>query len=163
MAVEQNMQARGRSGRATVEQNIRARHRSGWAGVAGVGVALGATELFAGSSDSVPSAISSIGTYVVDASPSWLKTFAISAFGTSDKAVLAVTIFVVALVIGWFLGKASVDRPIPVFIGFTTAGIIGFAAQLTQPGVSGPLAFASTLVSMGLGLATWFANGRTLH
>ncbi|MFV2000850.1 MAG: molybdopterin-dependent oxidoreductase, partial [Acidimicrobiia bacterium] len=89
--------------------------------------------------------------------PPWLKTFAISAFGTSDKAVLAVTIFVVALIIGWFLGKASVDRPIPVFVGFTTAGIIGFAAQLTQPGVAGPLAFASTLVSMGLGLATWFA------
>ncbi|MFV1999732.1 MAG: hypothetical protein ACC654_05130, partial [Acidimicrobiia bacterium] len=115
MTVEQNIQAGRRSGWATVGQSTRARRRSGWAGVAGVGVALGATELFAGISDGVPSAISSIGTYVVDASPPWLKTFAISAFGTSDKAVLAVTIFVVALIIGWFLGKASVDRPIPVF------------------------------------------------
>jgi len=140
----------------TVEETIRARRRSGWAGVAGVSVALGATELFAGISNSVPSAISAIGTYVVEASPSWLETFAISAFGTSDKAVLAISIFAVALIVGWFLGKASVDRPTPIFIGFAVAGIIGFAAQSTQLDVSGPLAFASTLVSMGLGLATWY-------
>lgn len=140
----------------TVEQNIRAGRRSGWAGVAGVAVALGATELFAGMSNSVPSAISAIGTYVIDVTPPWLESFAISAFGTADKAVLAVSIFAVALIIGWFLGKASATKPMPAVIGFAVAGVVGFAAQLTQPGVSGPLAFASIVVSMGLGLATWF-------
>jgi len=155
MTVESNTQAARRDDRADVA-HIQAKRRSGWAGIAGVGVALAVTELIAGLSESVPSAISAIGTYVVDGSPAWLKTFAISAFGTADKAVLAISIFVVALVIGWFLGRASVDRPTPVFIGFAVAGVLGFAAQLTQPGVSGPLAFASTLVAMGLGLTTWF-------
>jgi len=139
-----------------LDQNPRARRFSGWAGVAGVFLAMGATEFFAGISEDIPSAISAIGTYVIDVSPAWLKTFAISAFGTADKAVLAVGIFLVSVIIGWFLGKASVRTPRPIIIGFSIAGVVGVAAQLTQPGVSGPLAAISTAVAMGLGIATWF-------
>ncbi len=140
----------------TEEHAGTAKRVSGWAGVAGVGVALGATELFAGMSDSVPSAISAIGTYVIDVSPSWLKTFAISTFGTADKAVLAISIFVVALVVGWFLGKASVGRAWPIVTGFVVAGAVGIAAQTTQPGVGVPAAVASTMMAMGFGIATWY-------
>ena len=98
-----------------------ARRRSGWAGVAGVAVSLGLTELFAGWSTAVPSAISAIGGFVIDLSPSWLKTFAISTFGTADKAVLAICIVGVALLIGWFVGKASAQRPFPMVIAFAAA------------------------------------------
>ena len=76
---------------------VLARRRSGWAGVAGVAVGLGLTELFAGYSTSVPSAISAIGSTVIDLSPPWLKDFAIAAFGTADKAVLAICIVGVSL------------------------------------------------------------------
>lgn len=138
------------------ELPFKAKRRSGWAGVAGVAVALGFTELFAGLSDSVPSAISAIGTYVIDVSPKWLKTFAISTFGTADKAVLAISIFIVALLVGWFLGKASVRKPWPIISGFIVAGIVGIAAQMTQPGVTATLAVAATFLSMGIGLATWY-------
>ncbi|MEN8238042.1 MAG: molybdopterin-dependent oxidoreductase [Actinomycetota bacterium] len=139
------------------ETAMKAKRRSGWAGVAGVAVALGITELFAGLSDSVPSAISAIGTYVIDVSPKWLKTFAISTFGTADKAVLAISIFIVALLVGWFLGKASSTKPWPILSGFAVAGIIGVVAQMTQPGVSVALAAAATLIAMGIGIATWYA------
>jgi len=140
----------------TNEQDLRARRFSGWAGVAGVLIAMGATEFFAGLSEAIPSAISAIGTYVIDISPAWLKTFAISAFGTADKAVLAIGIFIVAAIIGWFLGRASADTPRPIIIGFSVAGVIGVAAQFNQPGVSGALAALSTVVSVGLGIAAWF-------
>lgn len=140
----------------TIEQDLTAKRFSGWAGIAGVFIAMGATELFAGISEAVPPAISAIGTYVIDISPAWLKTFAISAFGTADKAVLAVGIFVVSVVIGWFLGKASVNTARPIIIGFSIAGIVGVAAQLTQPGASGSLVAVSTAVAMGLGIATWY-------
>lgn len=140
----------------TIEQQHRAARLSGWAGVAGVSIALGATEFFAGVSDAIPSAISAIGTYVIDISPAWLKTFAISTLGTADKAALAIGIVVVAVVIGWFLGRASANTPVPIIVGFGTAGIVGVAAQLTQPGVSGPLAAVSTTAAVGLGFATWF-------
>ncbi len=137
-------------------QNLRARRFSGWAGVAGVFIAMGATELFAGISDAVPSAISAIGTYVIDVSPSWLKTFAISAFGTADKAVLAIGILLVSAIIGWYLGKASVASPRPIIIGYSVAGAVGVAAQLTQPGALWPLVAVSTAVATGLGIATWY-------
>ena len=141
----------------TTEEPLKARRRSGWAGVAGVAVGLGFTELFAGLSDDVPSAISAIGTYVIDASPKWLKTFAISTFGTADKAVLAISIFIVALLLGWVLGKVSAKKPWPIISGFAIAGVIGIAAQMTQPGVNVAPAIAATVVAMGIGIATWYA------
>lgn len=130
--------------------------RSGWAGVAGVAVALGLTELFASLSTSIPSAISAIGSIVVDFSPSWLKNFAISAFGTADKAVLAICIVAVALLIGFLAGRASARKPLPIFIAFSVAAVIGIAAQLTEAGASTSAVVASTVFSMGAGLATWY-------
>jgi DMSO/TMAO reductase YedYZ molybdopterin-dependent catalytic subunit len=134
-----------------------ARRRSGWSGVAGVAVALGVTELAAALSTQVPSAISAIGSFVIDISPPWLKSFAISAFGTADKAVLAISIVLVALTIGWFVGKASVRNPMPMVIAFGIAGVLGVAAQLGEPGASPALVLSSTLVAIGAGLGTWYA------
>lgn len=133
-----------------------ARRRSGWAGVAGVGVGLGLTELFAGLWVSVPSAISSIGSFVIDISPSWLKNFAISAFGTADKAVLAIGIVVVSLLIGWFVGKASTTNPVPMVVAFSVAGAVGIVAQLADPNASTAPVVAATLIAMGAGLFTWY-------
>ena len=133
-----------------------ARRRSGWAGVVGVAVSLGLTELFAGMFASVPSAISSIGTVVIDNSPKWLKDFAISAFGTADKAVLAICIVAVALLIGWFVGKASTWRPLPMIVAFVVAGVVGIAAQLADPQGEPAASIASTFVAMGAGMATWY-------
>ena len=133
-----------------------ARRRSGWAGVAGVAVALGLTELFAGLSTSVPSAISAIGSFIIDISPSWLKNFAISAFGTADKAVLAIGIVGVALLIGWYVGKASAFRPFPIVVAFGVAAAAGIAAQLGEVNVEPALAIASTLIAVGSGLGAWY-------
>ena len=119
-------------------------------------VSLGLTELFAGWSTAVPSAISAIGGFVIDLSPSWLKTFAISTFGTADKAVLAICIVGVALLIGWFVGKASAQRPFPMVIAFAAAAVVGVAAQLGEPGAVVVSVIAATAVAMGAGLLTWY-------
>ena len=132
-----------------------ARRRSGWAGLAGVAVGLGVTELLAGWSTAVPSAISAIGGFVIDHSPSWLKGFAISTFGTADKAVLTICIISVALLIGWFAGRASVRRPLPIVIAFAIAGLVGIAAQLGEPGVVPAATAVSTIVSLLAGLLAW--------
>jgi DMSO/TMAO reductase YedYZ molybdopterin-dependent catalytic subunit len=133
-----------------------ARKRSGYAGAAGVAVALGFTELFAGLFSSVPSAISSIGSVVVDVSPGWLESFAISAFGTQDKAVLAIGIFVTALLIGYFLGKWSAKDPTPLVVGYLIFGLIGIYTQADQPGAVLAAAAASTLVSLGFGITVFY-------
>ena len=133
-----------------------ASRRSGWAGVAGVAVGLGLTELFAGLTASVPSAMSSIGAFVIDVSPPWLKTFAISTFGTADKAVLGIGTFLVALLIGWFIGKASARNPGTIIVAFGVAAVVGIAAQLPEPGATSALVVASMLAAVGAGLLTWY-------
>ncbi len=141
-------------GKDTLDSN--ARKRSSWAGVAGVAVALGLTELFAGLSSSIPSAISAIGAFIVDITPGWLESFAISTFGTADKAVLAVGIFVVALLFGWFLGRASVRSPIPIVFGFIVFAGLGIAAQLAEAGSSAAVLVVTTLLAAGTGLLVWY-------
>lgn len=133
-----------------------ARRASAWAGVAGVSVALGLTELFAGLSASIPSAISSIGAIVVDTSPGWLESFAIATFGTADKAVLGIGIFVVALIVGWFLGSASSRSPVPIAIGFLVFAGIGTAAQLAEVGAEAGVVVITTFIAAGAGLAVWY-------
>jgi DMSO/TMAO reductase YedYZ molybdopterin-dependent catalytic subunit len=133
-----------------------ARKGSSWAGAAGVAVALGLTELFAGLSSSIPSAISAIGAIIVDITPGWLESFAISTFGTADKAVLAVGIFVVALLFGWFLGRASWRSPVPIIIGFALFAGLGIAAQLAEAGSEAAVAVMSTLIAAGIGLLVWY-------
>lgn len=133
-----------------------ARRRAGWAGIAGVAVSLGVTELFAGWSTAAPSAISAIGSIVIDRSPLWLKSFAISTFGTADKAVLTMCIVGVALLIGWSVGKASARRPLPMVIAFAVAALAGIAAQLDEPGAVAIVATVSMIVAMVAGLLIWY-------
>lgn len=137
-------------------RDLNTRRRSAWAGAAGVAVALGATELFAGLSDSIPSAISSIGAVVVDISPGWLESFAIATFGTADKAVLGIGIFVTALTVGWFLGRESPDTPVPISIGFITFATLGIAAQLAEVGAEAVALVLTTLISTAVGLLVWY-------
>ncbi len=111
----------------------RTTRRAGWAGVAAAGLALGLTELFAGMFDAVPSAVSAVGSFVVDWSPGFVKRFAIAVFGTADKGALAIGTTIIALIIGYTIGRATLRRewlPGAVFGGF---GLIGIAAGLAQP------------------------------
>lgn len=121
--------------------------RAGWAGAAAAGLALGLAELFAGMFESIPSAVSSVGSFVVDWSPGFVKRFAIEVFGTADKGALAIGTTVIAVLIGIAVGRASLRRrrvPATVFSGF---GVIGIAAGLAQPLIN-PL-----LTVLGIGAA----------
>ena len=133
---------------------------SGYAGMAAVALTLGITELFAGMFATVPSAVASIGAIVVDLSPSWLESFAIGLFGTYDKLVLGVGIFVVAILIGGFLGRRSVRNPMPILAGFVGFGTVALLAQLDEPGAAVGAVVASMLVAVGFGIAAFFGFRR---
>jgi len=136
--------------------DLSARRRSAWSGAAGVAVALGATELFAGLSSTIPSAISSIGAVVVDISPGWLESFAIATFGTADKAALGIGIFVIALIVGWFLGRASASTSVPITLGFLGFAVLGIAAQLAEVGAEVVVVVSTTLISGAVGWLVWY-------
>lgn len=78
--------------------------RGAVAGLLSAAVALGVAELVAALLGGTGSPVLSVGGAFVDATPRWLKEFAIDAFGTNDKTVLligiGVTIAIVAALIG---------------------------------------------------------------
>ena len=129
------------------------RAQSALAGVAGIGVTLATSELVAAVMDGVPSLVNAVGSLLVPVTPPALKDFAVSTFGTSDKAVLAGGTVVIALLIGAWIGDRD-RRDTATTIG--VFALIGFVAQLQLPLTVFPMALLTTAFVAWLG---WW----TLH
>ncbi len=122
------------------------------AGGIAAGLALGITELLAGVFETIPSAVASVGSYVVDNSPNFVKDLAISVFGTADKGALAIGTAIVAVLIGLVIGRASLRRSWVNPAGFGVFAVVGIAAGLGQVNVSPVL----TIVGIGIAaVAGW--------
>jgi DMSO/TMAO reductase YedYZ molybdopterin-dependent catalytic subunit len=102
-------------------------------GLLAAGVALGAAELLAAVFGPGSSPIVAVGGVTVDASPEWLKAFAIRTFGEQDKVVLLVGIGVVLAAMVAVLGAASVRRPRLGIVASVALGAIGASAAVTRP------------------------------
>ena len=97
------------------------------AGVAGAAVALAFGEFIDGLVDTIPSLVVAVGEALVDYSPDWAVKLSIELFGEKDKAVLAIGIVGVSLIIGGLLGACAMAprrRWVPV-AGFAAFGVIG--------------------------------------
>jgi DMSO/TMAO reductase YedYZ molybdopterin-dependent catalytic subunit len=122
-------------------------------GVLAAGVALGTAELLAALFGPGSSPIVAVGGAAVDASPEWLKSFAIRTFGEQDKMALLIGIGVVLTIVVTVLGAASVRRPRLGIVGSVVLGAIGAAAAVTRP--SNDLADAiPSIVGAVAGIAT---------
>jgi DMSO/TMAO reductase YedYZ molybdopterin-dependent catalytic subunit len=102
-------------------------------GVLAAGVALGTAELLAAVVGPGSSPIVAVGGAAVDASPEWLKSFAISTFGERDKLALLVGIGVVLAIAVAVVGAASWRRPRLGIAASVVLGAIGAAAAVTRP------------------------------
>src|SRR5688500_6947892 len=81
------------------------------AGLVAAVVALGAAELLASLVRPQASPVVAVGGSVIDASPAWLKDFAIRTFGTNDKPVLIGSILVVLVLLSLVTGALALRRP----------------------------------------------------
>jgi DMSO/TMAO reductase YedYZ molybdopterin-dependent catalytic subunit len=102
-------------------------------GVLAACVALGAAELLAALFGPGSSPIVAVGGAAVDASPEWLKSFAISTFGERDKLALLIGIGVVLAIAVAVVGAASWRRPRLGIAASVVLGAIGAAAAVTRP------------------------------
>jgi DMSO/TMAO reductase YedYZ molybdopterin-dependent catalytic subunit len=102
-------------------------------GVLAAGVALGVAELLAAVFGPGSSPIVAVGGAAVDASPEWLKSFAIRTFGSQDKMALLIGIGVVLILVVAILGAASVRRPRLGVVASVILGAIGAAAAVGRP------------------------------
>ena len=102
-------------------------------GVLAAGVALGVAELLAAVFGPGSSPIVAVGGAVVDASPEWLKSFAIRTFGEQDKLALLIGIGVVLTIAVAIVGAAAWRRPRLGIAACVVLGAIGAAAAVTRP------------------------------
>jgi DMSO/TMAO reductase YedYZ molybdopterin-dependent catalytic subunit len=102
-------------------------------GLVAGGVAIGTAQLAAGLVSPEASPIAAVGQAAIDASPEWLKSWAIRTFGTADKVVLQGGIGVVLAVAAVTLGIASVRRAWVGLVGLAGLAAVGIAAALTRP------------------------------
>jgi DMSO/TMAO reductase YedYZ molybdopterin-dependent catalytic subunit len=96
-------------------------------------VAVGSAQLVAGLVNPESSPIVGVGQASIDATPEWLKSFAIRTFGSHDKDALLTGIAIVLALIAVGLGIASVRRLRIGLAGLVVFGLIGVLASLTRP------------------------------
>jgi len=134
-------------------------------GVAAGAVTLGVAELLAGlmsrvgSPTDASSPLLAVGASVVDLSPTWLKEWAIAAFGTADKAVLLACVVAVLALASAAAGALAVHR-LPLGLGAgLLLGLVGSAAVVTRPDADTG-AVVPTVVGLlaGLWVLAWGAR-----
>jgi DMSO/TMAO reductase YedYZ molybdopterin-dependent catalytic subunit len=102
-------------------------------GVASAAIAIAVGHLLAGLVGSPSSPLLAVGAAAIDATPEWLKAFAIRAFGTADKTVLVAGIGIVLFVVAVVLGMTSIRRPVAAVAGLMVLGAIGVVAAISRP------------------------------
>lgn len=95
--------------------------------------ALGVAEIPAALIDDQSSPLVAVGGAAIDATPEWLKSFAISTFGSSDKLALVVGMIAVILILAAVMGVASIRRPWIGLAGLVLLGAVGAVAAITRP------------------------------
>ncbi len=122
------------------------------AGLLAAGVALGMAQLAAVVVDGQAAPVIAVGSAFIDATPVWLKDFAIRTFGTNDKPVLIGSIFVVLALLACVTGALSVRRPVAGYAGVAALGGVGAVAALSRPTASAVWAIPSVVGAVaGLG------------
>src|SRR3989442_14849428 len=96
-------------------------------------VAIGVAQLAAGVVGGASSPIIAVGSSAIDATPEWLKSFAIRTFGSHDKLALLVGIDVLLAVAALVLGVLSVRRSLVGIVGLVGFGMVGALAAVSRP------------------------------
>ena len=113
-------------------------------------VAIGVAQLVAGLIDPEASPIVAVGSAAIDATPEWLKSFAIRTFGSNDKTALLAGIGVVLAIVASLIGVAAVRRPAWGYVGLAAFGLVGVVAAATRPE-----AVPKDVLSVGAGRSRW--------
>ncbi len=124
------------------------------AGVVAGGMALGATEFFAGLVAGAPSVVLAIGDLLISLQPPGVKQLVVDLFGTADKDVLNVAVAVGALVLSAWFGVLGARSRRAAALAFAGLGGVGLLAALRQPLTSAPLAVVSAALGVGFAMVT---------
>jgi DMSO/TMAO reductase YedYZ molybdopterin-dependent catalytic subunit len=123
-----------RSGTGRRGDRDRGRERRGAiAGLLAAATALGVGQFVAGLTGANGSPVVAVGQLEIDFTPSWLKNFAISDFGSNDKTVLVGGILVLLALLAAVIGEAATRRLWYGMAGLAVFAIVGLTAAATRP------------------------------
>ena len=125
-------------------------------GVLSGAVALGVAQLMAGLIGGEASPIVVVGGSFIDATPEWLKSFAIRTFGSNDKTALLTGIGAFLFIGAVLLGIASIRRFWVGIVGLVAFGATGVAAAVTRP-ANGPVDAVPSIVGAAAGVGAYLA------
>jgi DMSO/TMAO reductase YedYZ molybdopterin-dependent catalytic subunit len=109
------------------------------AGMAAGALTVGVSTLLAGLltavglSSGTPSPVFAVGGAFVDLTPPWLKDFAVSTFGTYDKAALIVGMAVVLTAVSALIGVLGATHRTAGLVVFEAVGAVGMLAVASRP------------------------------
>ena len=121
------------------------RFRAAIAGIVGLIVALGVTELVHGLYDLVPTVLGSIAQVVVEWTPGGIVTQGIELLGKADIPVLIASVLIGTLAVSALLGILAVRRPALALLGVALLTAIGIAVSFVEPFIN-PVATVATVV-----------------
>jgi DMSO/TMAO reductase YedYZ molybdopterin-dependent catalytic subunit len=101
-------------------------------GVIVAAVAVTTGELVAAIVAPAASPLLAVGQAAIDASPEWLKSFAIGTFGADDKRVLVAGILVLLALASAEIGMRAFDRPRAGYVALAILGGVGVACALSR-------------------------------
>ena len=122
-------------------------------GLLAAAVAIGVAQLLAGLSIPQASPVLAVGQAAIDLTPLPVKDWATSTFGTNDKNVLLIGVFVVLFLYAMLVGAIAVRRLSWGMAGLALFAVIGMAAALSRPGATA----AYALPTLGGALVGAFA------
>ncbi|WP_067464051.1 molybdopterin-dependent oxidoreductase [Nocardia amamiensis] len=121
------------------------------AGIVSAGLALGVAELLAAFAGSGSAPLNALGSAVVDHTPDGLREWAITTFGTNDKAVLYLIMGVFALVVAGLAGAVERGTRTAGSWLFVAFAVIAAGAAMARTGVGGAL---PTVIGVAVGIYT---------
>ncbi len=124
------------------------------AGVLALVAALGAGHLVAAFIGINASPYLAVANAAIDLTPSWLKDFAVDAFGTYDKLVLLLGMALVLLGLAALAGLLSLRGPLPGTVLIVAAGLLGGLAVHGRPDL-GSAALAAPAAALLAGVLTF--------
>src|ERR1700678_4029585 len=120
----------------------------GWGALCGLlaaALAMGIAQLIAGLSVPAASPVIDVGSVAINHTPLPLKVWATSTFGTNDKTVLLLGVFVVVFVYAMVVGVLAARRMAYGFAGLALFAVLGIAAAVTRHGASPGYALPTVL------------------
>ena len=120
------------------------------AGVLAGALTLGVAEVLAAVIAPTSAPLLAVGSAFVDATPGWLKNFAIDTFGTNDKLALLVGMGVTIALFAAVAGVLSLRRRVLGTVLVSVLGLVAAAAAVTRAG-AGPLDVLPSVVGATVG------------